>query len=183
MYVIWSGPSLASMISWSLYCALQCIVCDKVVGSVFPISEKLCKCSPFVVSVFQIFIRWPEEYTGGRILLKTTKSKLFVTPHVRTGPESISTAVVSGFHTQAHYGRRDSSAAQVGWSCSAQHQASQHQHSAELSCKLSAEWLLFFTLYKCSGVGDSWGAWWSLIFLMIVHLLYCVILLSIIIIT
>ena len=82
--------------------------------------------------------------------------------HVSLWVMSISTAVVSGFHTQAHYGRRDSSAAQVGWSCSAPYQASQHQHSAELSCKLSAEWLLFFTLYKCSGVGNGWGAWWYL---------------------
>ena len=38
------------------------------------------------------------------------------------------------FARPAHYARRDSSAAQVGWSCSAQYQASQHQHSAELSC-------------------------------------------------
>ena len=129
----WTQSSIYDLMI-SVLCVAQCIVCDKVVGSVFPISEKLCKCSSIVVSVFQIFIRWAEEYTGGRILLKTTKSKLFVTPHVRTGPESISTAVVSGFHTQAHYGRRDSSAAQVGWSCSAPYQASQHQHSAKLSC-------------------------------------------------
>ena len=74
--------------------------------------------------------------------------------HVTPWVMSISTVVVSGFHTQAHYGRRDSSAAQVGWSCSAQYQASQHQHSAELSC-----WMTAYTApNKFINVGNGWGA-------------------------
>ena len=127
-----------------------CPLCLQILPSV------ICNYVFFVIKCW-----WSSREHHTTKILWQKKSK-FAAPvcHVRTGPESISTAVVSGFHTQAHYGRRDSSAAQVGWSCSAQHQASQHQHSAELSCKLSAEWLLFFTLYKCSGVGDGWGAWW-----------------------
>ena len=58
--------------TWSLYCALQCIVCDKVVGSVDLISLKPCK---WFFLVFQIFTRWG----WGRILLETTKPKLIVT--------------------------------------------------------------------------------------------------------
>ena len=46
--------------TWSLYCALQCIVCDKVVGS---------------VDLISLFTRWG----WGRILLETTKPKLIVT--------------------------------------------------------------------------------------------------------
>ena len=54
--LIWTQSSIYDLMI-SVLCVAQCIVCDKVVGSVFPISEKLCECSSIVVSVFQIFIR------------------------------------------------------------------------------------------------------------------------------
>ena len=55
--------------TWSLYCALQCIVCDKVVGSVVLISLKPCK---------WFFFGFSDIYKM-RILLETTKPKLIVT--------------------------------------------------------------------------------------------------------
>ena len=55
--------------TWSLYCALQCIVCDKVVGSVVLISLKPCK---------WLFFGFSDIYKM-RILLETTKPKLIVT--------------------------------------------------------------------------------------------------------
>ena len=114
-------------------------------------------CSIVQDSLYHIYILVEEVWINPQVTL----SKFWINHHSKHTLERDSREISLSFLKLAwlaQYARRDSSAAQVGWSCSAPYQASQHQHSAELSCKLTAEWLLFITQNKGISVGDSWGA-------------------------